>query len=431
MPVKYTYYLLFFLLLMMSCKKEKDEEYPSITITSPSAQSSYDVFESVNIKATITDNRNIEKITVRIVDNNGLSAAAPKTLTPGGTSYNLDINLLLNDIYTPTGQYLVKVTVSDGTNEKTVFLEIHINEVPKQLKKIIIVRTPAAGIIELDSLDGNNFTNFYTTASDYLASDISSYLQTIYLCGKFTGDMKAIDANNFYLNYSVPVGNNGSLPYFNNMHYSDISKLNFVSFGLGYLNGYNKNGTIAQNFNFTAPFIPGKMLETQQHIFCEQINTTGGNHKLSMHYKTSGTVEQSASTNIRWNNILEKDINTLVLAGNVALQGEIRIYNLSSNSFFEPVNIPSGTIYDMVQADANTYLIAHASGILKYTYSNSSLVNLTTGNKAQKLTWHAPGNLLFSAEGNILKTWDINSGFSLSNYTTSDSIKNILLHYNK
>jgi hypothetical protein len=196
------------------------------------------------------------------------------------------------------------------------------------------------------------------------------------------------------------------------------------------LYGYNKYGNISQNISFLSPFIPGKILETQQYIFCEQVNTTGGNHKLSVHYTSGGTIMQAANTSIRWKSIFEKDNNNLVLAGNTGAQGELRIYSLSGNIFFEPVNISSGAIYDMVQVDANTYLIAHETGILKYTYSNSNLVNITNGNKAQKLCWYNSGNLLFSAEGNTLKTYDI-SGAMGNSYSSTDSIKNILLHFNK
>jgi hypothetical protein len=140
---------------------------------------------------------------------------------------------------------------------------------------------------------------------------------------------------------------------------------------------------------------------------------------------------QSHSFSFKWQKIEPKGTNQLILAGNNGVQGELRVYTLSSNVAFEPVNIGVGKIYDMVKIDDDSYLISHTTGILRYTYSNSSVVNITTGNIAQRLCYDVTFGQLLAAEGNLLQGYHPITGSLSFSYIATDSIRDILLLFNK
>ncbi|MFI5203357.1 MAG: hypothetical protein ACHQF2_02585, partial [Flavobacteriales bacterium] len=409
-------------IFMVSCKKNDDTKSPSITITSPLQLSTHDVFDVITVKADLSDDKNIKSADVRILDPSGNNAVPAWHIEINSASYHLEHSFNLNDIHLPNGQYSIRVEAYDGTNRKTAFREINVNEIPRALKRIMVTRRNGS-MVYLDSLGGSQINNFFSTPGDYSGAAVSSWWQQIYLQGSSASSLTAYQVNDMYPIWNYAAQPNGSLPFFNRLLVVPASTLVYSSDGYGYLKGYNKAGTMSENVLSPGGRLPWNTVECGPYIIIEHRDPISGNHLLNVHYKGSGSVLHGQPSSIQWEKLEVRGTDQIIAAGNIGTQGELRVYAVSTNVIFEPVNIPAGQVYDMVKIDDESYLISHASGILRYTYSNSSLVNITSGNMAQCMAYDQTLGLVVTGEGNMLNAYNPITGATSFSYPAADSIQ--------
>jgi hypothetical protein len=421
--------LLVILVIFYACKKN-DGTPPSVSIVSPAPMSQHNVLQYIHVKVDASDDKNIESITISIQNSSGVNVVSSFKTYPATASANISHTFHINDIHIPTGSYSIRVEAFDGTNSKTAFREIYLNEVQRALKRIMITRFDGISVY-IDSLATNQFINFFNTPGDYSSAAISSWWQQIYLQGIFNSPLTAYQAEDMSPLWSVPAQPNGTLPYFNSLTYLSSSHYLYSSNGYGFLKAYNKTGITVENIFSPGGRLPFCATELGSYIITEHRDNVTGNHLLGVHNKGSGTLMQTFPVTFIWVKLESRGTDQIVLAGNNGNQGELRVYSVSAGNMFEPVNIPPGKVYDMVKIDNDNYLISHESGILKYTYTNSNLVNITTGNKAQCLNYDETLGLVLAAEGNTLSGYNPFTGAGSFSYTASDSIRNILLLFNK
>lgn len=415
--------------LFVSCKKD-DTKPPTIIITSPAQFSTHDVFDHITITADVSDDKKIESVSVRIIDPSGNNATPAWNAAVNAGYYHIDHTFHLNDIHLVQGQYSIRVEAYDGTNRKTSFREINVNEIPRAIKRIMLTRSNGS-MVYIDSVAGSQINNFFTTAGDYSGAAVSSWWQQLYLQGKSTSALTAYQVQDMYPLWYYAALPNGSLPFYNRLLFAHASTLVYSSDGYGRIKAYNKAGTIIENILSPGGRLPCNVVECGSYLVIEHRDPVSANHLLSVHFKGSGMIMQSTPVAMLWEKIETKGTDKVVLAGNTGAQGELRVYTISSNVIFEPVNIPAGKVFDMVKIDDDNYLIAHATGILRYTYSNSSLVNITTGNPAQCMVYDETLGVVVCGEGSSLNAYHPITGASSFSYTATDSIRDILLLFNK
>ena len=75
-------------------------------------------------------------------------------------------------------------------------------------------------------------------------------------------------------------------------------------------------------------------------------------------------------------------------------------------------------------------MIAHETGLLRYTYSNNSLVNIIPGEQYSKLSYDALNGVVLASIGNQLRYYSP-LGNPLGVVTHSGNIDDFYLFYNK
>lgn len=428
--MKLRYFTLSWLLVLVACKKE-DTEPPTVSITSPVRNSAYNVYDAFWVEADLSDNKELHSVTIRVYDANNQPATGAITKNINGTSYHLKEHVQLDDIHLPSGTYRVEVQAKDKNNKKTSYVEISVTEVPRQLKRIIAFRNNGT-TTSLDSVGTGQLNTFFTVSGDHTHALVNSYWQQVYLQGSVNTALQCYTLSDLSLAWSVPVQPNGSQPYYLALDHGDLSELTYSSNAYGYLRAYNRYGLASEIIQSPSGKHPYLSTETSGYVIAEHRDVTVlNNNLLSVHYKGSGTVLHSTPTNIKWSSMFIKDPNLVVLVGNDGAQGELRIYNYLTNVIYEPVNIPAGKVYDMVKIDDDNFVIAHQGGLLRYTYSNSSLVNITTGNACQCLAYDVLPGYVLAGEGLFLKGYNPLSGAQVFSYAAPDSIKNVFFQFNK
>ncbi|HYG52898.1 MAG TPA: hypothetical protein VD905_18475, partial [Flavobacteriales bacterium] len=386
---------------------------------------------------TARDDRKLETITIKVLSMDGNTQIAdPVTLAPSGATYTIDSWIKVGDIHTSSNNYQVIVEAYDGTNKKKAYKDIYVVEIPRVLKKMIVVRDEGTGFA-VDSLAGSSFFNFINRTSDFSGASISNWHQQLYFAGKTSGVLEAWDLMLNQPKWTVPADIPAStVPLFYYTGYDTWAQTLWQSFATG-AGGTLRTVSAAGNFGANLVMQPDHYAAaltytTQYIIVAENPKLSGGNALLSYYFNTGFGLDQT--TVVPFNSV--KDIfilsgDELVVIGNNSSQGELRVYDKNTNGFWEQFDLPAGKVYDAVQVDAENYIIAHETGLLKYTHAPANLINLTVGNKAQVLNLDHYSGILWAGEGVIVKGYDPSTGFVGTTYVVADSVKAIVLHYNK
>jgi hypothetical protein len=122
MSIRFYYISLVLFLLFLSCRKEKDELSPQITWVMPGEFEIYHVFDTIRFEFEARDESKLESIVVDIADEEF------RTVLAGVEIQNINANLLqvareivIDDIHISSGEYYIRVRISDGENEKVDF----------------------------------------------------------------------------------------------------------------------------------------------------------------------------------------------------------------------------------------------------------------------------------------------------------------------
>ncbi len=420
-----------------SCKKNKDSIPPSVTISSPMRFTVFSAGTQMTIDADISDDKGIDKIVISVLSADGLTSISPQIVMYNkGTFYHLHETVTVGDIHTLSGTYQIVIEASDSKNTKKNYLEITVNEIARIFRKAIVVRKGSSGTISVDSLNGSSFQNILSIGNDYSGSAIDNYNQLFAVCGKTTGSLNAYQSHTFFPKYTIsPEITTGSIPVFYFTTYSADELLMWISMASissGKLKGINKNGTVLNNFSMQSNHYANAFLETPIYYITGEAPTliSGGDY-LSFYYHTGYALAWTSPAPFRIQKIFIIGPTDLAIFGNNGLQGEMRVYNTSSRSFWEQVVIPTGKIYDVISINNDEYIISHAGGLMKYQYSTTNLVNLTTGSPCQKLNYDTYSGTLYGCRGNMLDVYNPATGAVLNSFTAADTLYDVMLHYNK
>ena len=94
---------LIYVLFLYGCKKDEDTVAPQIIAIAPSENTHYNTFDTIQVQATITDERELTFVSVDL-----LNADLIPVITPFGRSlsvkeYNLNASLIIDNIHLSSG----------------------------------------------------------------------------------------------------------------------------------------------------------------------------------------------------------------------------------------------------------------------------------------------------------------------------------------
>ena len=175
--------------------------------------------------------------------------------------------------------------------------------------------------------------------------------------------------------------------------------------------------------------VPEDILIFENMIFAE-VFTSIFNRDLVVYFKGTGVENQRLSINQDIVSLLPRAEGEVYLFSNENNQGYFYIYYINSNLKSELHSIPTGQIYDAVIISSDLLIIAHESGLLRYTYSNNSLVNVIPGEQFSKLSYDELNGVVLASKGDQLRYYS-SLGNPLGVVTHSGNIDDFYLFYNK
>ena len=413
----------FIFLLFFSCKKE-DSLPPELSVSAPLSMSSFDVLDNILVSGSASDESSIEWVEIKLLNGNLGSASAPIVLTTNELNFEFSASLFVDDIHLSSGNYFIKVSVYDGKNTTSNFVEISLSAVPLVLKNTFIV-SASSNSFNLYEVSGNSTILKESFNGVFESGTSNSYHQYLFFGSSLSG--YGYDPDFSYIPWEIPV-NFSFYNYFNRTIYSEEDRLHFISHGSGEVRAYDRIGNGVYALFLNAGEYPEDLLVFNQKVFLEVFKSSF-ERELVVYFKNSGLEICRLSIDKDIAAILPKSSQELYVLTESNGNCELFIYSILNNSFGLPRALPSGQIHDVVAINDNEIIIAHQSGLLRYTYNNNSLVPIVT-QQFNKVKYDFLNNLLLASKDNELRYYS-NLGNLVGVVTSAEDIADFYLYYNK
>ncbi len=418
-------------ILFYACRKDKDTQPPAIQVSYPLNNASFNAADTIVVKATFTDDKNLEYVSVKLENDQNVSAAPSKTFNPYTDAYTMQTTYVLGDVHTPSGKYTLDFVAFDGTNTKHEFIDIYLNEVPKKLNKVLLITgsTSATGIYDFNNGNPQLLAQFQGNAVNAYADNRNQQLWLLHN----HSEIKLLETSSYSTRWSDNESCSISFPC--------ITASGFFNDELFYSTYYQKTVALdaAGSGKFTVSLPNGN--EFSEYIFADNDlvlteikNYSNSTVKLNVYYRISSALKQSYDYTYNYTDIVSivpyTNNEYLVLLNDNSGKAALLAYNTLSNSNWTPKTLPAAAATNMLAINSNEVLMTIGNTTYQYFTGNNSL--LTYLNQAYQQLFYEPlNNELYGIINNQIDVYDYPSKQLKFSTTLSDTPKKIVFLYNK
>ncbi len=415
------------LFILSSCRKV-DDELPTINVTQPLNNSSYTFDQYINIQGTATDETKLKTVKAELFTSTMESVGLTVEQEASNNSFDFSMGLLLDDRYLTTGQYILKISAIDRSgNEKSTFKNVNYTELPYALDAIYVVNEAGTSAFQLHKVHNTTTTYIRNFTGGFAGAVANLFHRQLILAGNGFGKLSAFDPLTEQISWEVsPLQTLGS--YFKFLYYNAADKLTFVASDDVLVKGYNKTGSVQSLISPSGALVPYYIFIQDEYVFLARKQALSS--EFSSYYQSTNTIFQSMSVTGDVVSVIKKNDDELYLFTNNGSNSAMQIYTIDNGAVWTPIAMPSGNVNAAVHYTSNEIFIAHETGILRYSYSNNSLVTWVSGVNATKLYYDAVNSRLVAVVGSQIRFYDL-MGNPAGIVTHSVPIADVLMYYNK
>ena len=421
----YAWLVLLSFLLAAGCKKRnQDEVFPSIRIDSPTIGQMFFYLNTIDINASITDDRKLESVIVEVTNAQNVRYLESKTFYPDDKTFELNYTITHDDLILPSGTYYIRIRSSDGENETTVFREIQLIEAPRILERVFIIRDIGVATA-IDTLQGGILSPCITYPQSYLFGGIDSHSQQLVACGNSATSLMGFLYPEFEtLNTGFPPTNENITAFY----HDKIHHCYFWGTQEGNLWRTSINGT--QLFA-TIGNAPVSRIGIHSNVIIAASEGPTGNY-LYVVRNDNGVIETALPFNWEMEGMIEmtSEPNRVLLIGNENGTAHFVWLNLTTSAFNEVFNFyESSLVQSVCDGNGNDFFVVHSSGLAQYTNLMSNYT--VNGNLIPaKLIFDDLQQSLWAITPNQLHRLD-ESGQSVVQTIAAPDIQDLWFKYNK
>ncbi len=417
-------------LLSSSCRKDKDEQAPTIQFLSPVSGVNVVIPDTITVSVEVSDNEEVTNVTFSVVNAQGFPVSSSISVEPGTNPATITVQLPLTSDLILSGDHEVKVVASDGTNRTTSARSITMSGLPRRLRGIYLLTQPASDQVSVQWIDSAGVLGTVTNVGqDLNCSAVSSHGQRIFLGGGTVGPLTALHPDGS-VQAQLAGSNTLSIPFFTALHVGPTGSV-FVATNDGQLRRLNKDlgGT-----GYQAQAVAGhrilQIVERTDQVLTAQSAIASAEERL-VSYSSIGGVQTDV-----WMldkvpvALFERDADHVLLFGNRNGGGVVEDRNTSDGGFWEPRTFPD-PIEDVAQVSSNIYILATGSELIRFTYNNAGALTIASGNTFEHLAYNEVSGELIATDGTEVFVLDPASGTVLNTYTLPGEPQRPLVLYNR
>ena len=412
------------LVLAISSCKDKDELPPDISILTPSEGTIYSVYDTVFTSFEISDETQLTQASVELVNSNFIPVT-PKTVVQ---NYNGSAALVIDDKLLETGDYYVLITALDGTNETREFRKIKVVALPKERRAIYVGTGAASGnatVWKIDSLFQQP-SLWIQPGQDMFKLCVDSKYDQLTLAGFFSTGLRTYDINSRTLAWSDDV-----FSVSQTQRYMDLTCFNSSVFTTIYdreIRSYSQLGTLTMNIP-TEEYRPEEIYTDGNYLLVD-MNLVGDNRNIL-------NVYNFLTRALIWQTEFQADIvsvcplegDEVLIFGNANDQAKVFHFDMGSNTWWEPRELPQGRVLKAVATEGNRFVISHDNGLYSYTYSPNYLNQIRAG-YFQDVSFDTDNGTIIAANDNVLEVMTP-IGQTINTISLNDSIVSFDIHYTR
>jgi len=414
--------------LFVSCRKEpRDTVPPVITITAPSGGQTFYYQNIISIQANVTDDSRLDDITVEITNTDNSRVLQSHNITPTSKEQSIQVSIVHDDLYLPSGDYTIKVKAFDGENTGYAFQEIRIVEAPRLLERIFIVH-PNGASTSIDSLHNGTLIPWLNFDGDYAFGGIDSRNNQLVACSTNPAQLSSLTYPDLeMLQAAFPNGQNELTAF-----YHDRRAHQFIwGNSSGELFVTDRSGS-RQFSNVDASDRITQITATNSVIIAISASTSSTTNYIDVYPRNSGMPQLTLS--VDWDIVgaitLQSDEQFIILAGNNNGAGTFAYLNLNTGAINTNFNFyDTSSVSSVCAGDGDDFYAIQASGIVRYVNNFSSYATNNT---------HHPEKIIYDDLNHALWAIDASGIHQLNESITQETgqltvsgARDLWLKYNK
>jgi hypothetical protein len=413
------------ILLLISCNNEKDARYPVIEILAPAENATFRPMDTITVKASISDNENLENVEIALVNEDEIPVLPVKYLFPFQPTITLNYPYILDDNKLESGGYSVMISAFDGINTKFQYQTIRIRGLTLDVSGFIIITRTGSLETELHIFDsllspvktiqidsGYNLSGVNSGWGQFcFATPSPSKLVTFHL-----GDFKEEWTIHAYPPYSL----------FESMFIADLI---YVSSRNGDIWGYDRQGGVKFYTGVELGRTSSKIFASQKYVYAYLVSLSGAEKYLATWHRATGMPQSRLSVAEEIVRFLPDGQDVAVFANSVE-GGYIYRFEPDENILTRLHALENKVILDAVRVDDQNFLISTITGIYLYN-SYYDLLSLYRSGRFDRIIYEPVHNNLILEAGNKVEFIGYSSGTTLDELTFSNPVLDVHVIYNK
>lgn len=404
-----------------------DEVPPTITVTTPTNMSSIAFGDVLTVSGNAADDQSLRSIKIELLYNNLNATGLTYEIRVNSNSYDFTKSFELDDRHLPTSNYYLKVSAIDKAgNRAEKYTELNYGELPKELQGIAMVDKVSGSVYDLYFYDLTTVNFIQSFAGDFQSLLADSYNLLIWLSGGTSGDLLTYDLENSVINWhqSPQVS---FYPYFGKLFQMPSDHNIAMVKGNSTAVTMDKDGIINRTYSLNSTSQGEEIFEQNNYIIIEEVNSN--NHYLTTYIKGTGSYVHQLMFSEDVIAIGKKSKTELFVITSENNNCHLYFYNFMDNSTSEPHAVDPGVLYDLCVIDSDEVIIAHSTGLMRYTVSNNSMVTIASDIVTQ-LEYESLSGIIYGLANNNLMLFD-HLGNSGGSVTTGINVSEFALYYNK
>lgn len=365
----YRVLIIFLLAFVSSCREDEDTIFPSVVFIEPNENENVVLPDSLLVQIHVTDDSNIESVTLNLVNEEKIPVANGHTWFPAAPEADLSTTLILDDKSMESGTYSLQVIAFDGNNTKTSYRDIEITEIPKVLLGFIAISAPQSFLATITKLTPALETDTqFTVQQTCRMSAVHSLWERFLFISDEPSVMTAYNPFGFEIEWEMSA--QPPRPSFTGI--VTDQKIVF-STANGDAGMYDIDGNVILRTTSFNNMVITHLDADGKYLYASQQTTGGTNNELTVYYRVTGLISARK--------MLSEEVSSIVATNGMALVfvnssagTDVLSYN-PENYILSKINSMNGqTVISTTRIDENEVLVLTNAGVQSYRQDHNNFV---------------------------------------------------------